>query len=200
LGIAVEKIQRLLPEPVTPEQMDAYLDTSFVTYTGVGDLIEWCLSNSILFMINTTGVIGYFQRVFARGLLPRVPVLSAHPMIRFPRGSSDPCHVCRVLETRDKGINTDSVIRSLKIPARKTILLGDSGGDGPHFEWGSHAGAFLVGSMTKPSLDSYCREKNIFIDLRFGPDYSRGESMNLKKEMQVNFMDLTTAIEEIMAG
>jgi hypothetical protein len=200
LGAAVEKVQGLLPEPVVPEQMDAYLDASFVTYTGVGDLIEWCLSNDILFMINTTGMIGYFQRVFARGLLPRVPVLSAHPMIRFPGYSSDPRHIYRVLESRDKGINTDSVIRSLKIPAQKTILLGDSAGDGPHFEWGSSAGAFLVGSMTKPSLDSYCRGKNIFIDLRFGLDYSQGGSPNQKKEMQVNFMDLAATIEEIIAG
>jgi hypothetical protein len=151
-------------------------------------------------MINTTGMIGYFQRVFARGLLPRVPILSGHPMIRFPGCSSDPRLIYRVLETRDKGKNTDTVIRSLKIPAEKTILLGDSGGDGPHFEWGSNAGAFLVGSMTKPSLDSYCRGKNIFINLRFGLDYSQGGSMNQEKEMQVNFMDLATTIEEIIAG
>ena len=200
LGTAVEKIQGLLPEPVTPDIMDAYLDTSFVTYTGVGDLIEWCLSHSILFMINTTGMIGYFQRVFARGLLPRVPVLSGHPMIRFPGRSSDPRDIYRVLEIRDKGKNTNSVIQAQKIPAQKTILLGDSGGDGPHFEWGASAGAFLVGSMTKPSLDSYCREKDIFINLRFGLDYSRGAIANQEKEMQVNFMDLTTAIEEIIAG
>jgi hypothetical protein len=77
-------------------------------------------------------------------------------------------------------------------------LLGDSGGDGPHFEWGSKAGAFLVGSMTKPSLDRYCREKNILINLRFGLDYSQGRDKNEPKEMQVNFMDLTTAIEEII--
>ena len=198
LGTAVEEIQRLLPGPVTPEQMDAYLDTSFVTYTGVGDLIEWCLSNNILFMINTTGMIGYFQRVFARGLLPRVPVLAAHPMIRFPECSSDPFFIYRVLETRDKAKITDSVIRSLKIPGQKTILLGDSGGDGPHFEWGSRAGAFLVGSMTKPSLDNYCRGKKINLNLRFGLDYSQEEKTDRQKEMQVNFMDLSTTIEEII--
>jgi hypothetical protein len=144
-------------------------------------------------------MLGYFQRVFARGLLPRVPVLSAHPMIRFPACSSDPRHIYRLLEIRDKGKNTNSVIRSMKIPAQKTILLGDSGGDGPHFEWGSRVGAFLVGSMTKPSLDSYCRGNNIFINLRFGLDYSRGGSPNREREMQVNFMDLTTTIEKIIA-
>ena len=103
-----------------------------------------------------------------------------------------------ILETGDKGINTDSVIRSLKIPGQKTILLGDSGGDGPHFEWGSRAGAFLVGSMTKPSLDNYCRGKKINLNLRFGLDYSQEEKTDRQKEMQVNFMDLSTTIEEII--
>ena len=200
LGDAVGKIQNMLPGLITPERMDAYLDKSFVAYTGVAELIEWSLSKNVLFLINTTGMIGYFQRVFARGLLPRVPVLSGHPMIRFPGCSSDPRDIYRVLEIRDKGKNTNSVIQAQKIPAQKTILLGDSGGDGPHFEWGASAGAFLVGSMTKPSLDSYCREKDIFINLRFGLDYSRGGIANQEKEMQVNFMDLTTAIEEIIAG
>ena len=93
LGEAIEKIQQLLPAPVTPEQMDAYLDASFATYPGVADLIEWCLSNRILFMINTTGMLGYFQRAFAKGLLPRVPALSAHPMIRFAGCSSDPQYI-----------------------------------------------------------------------------------------------------------
>jgi 2-hydroxy-3-keto-5-methylthiopentenyl-1-phosphate phosphatase len=200
LGEAIGKIQSLLPDPVTPEQMDAYLDESFVTYTGVADLIEWCLSKNILFMINTTGMIGYFQRVFARGLLPRMPVLSAHPMIRFPKCSSDPRYIHQLFETRDKGKNTGSTIRSLKIPTQKIILLGDSGGDGPHFEWGSKAGAFLVGSMTKPSLVRYCREKDILINLRFGLDYSQGKDKNEPQEMQVDFMDLTSKIEEFMAG
>jgi len=200
LGEAVGKIQRLLPEPITVEQMDAYLAKSFATYTGVAALIEWCLSNGILFMINTTGMIGYFQRVFAIGLLPRVPVLSAHPMIRFAKYRSDPRYIYEMSETRDKGKNTGSAMRSLKIPARKIILLGDSGGDGPHFEWGSKVGAFLVGGMLKPSLDHFCREKDIFIDLRFGLDYSHGLSKNERKEMQVNFMDLTNTIEQIVAG
>ena len=200
LGTAVEKIQGLLPEPVTPDLMDAYLDTSFVTYTGVGDLIEWCLSHSILFMINTTGMIGYFQRVFARGLLPRVPVLSAHPMIRYPETASDPSCIYDLFETRDKANSTEAAIRSFGIPSDKVILMGDSGGDGPHFEWGSQAGAFLIGSMTKPSLDHYCREKEIAINLRFGLDYSRGEKKDPSKELQVNFMDLTTTIEEIVAA
>ena len=200
LGEATGKIKRVLPGPVTREQMDAYLDASFATYPGVADLIEWCLSNSILFMINTTGMIGYFQRVFAKGLLPCVPVLSAHPMIRFSGCSSDPRYIYTLFETLDKSKNTDSVVRSLKIPVEKVILMGDSGGDGPHFEWGAKTGAFLVGSMTKPSLDRFCREKDISINLRFGPDYSSGGNKDKHQEKRVDFMDLTGTIEKIVAG
>ena len=56
LGEAAGQIRELLPDPITPDQMDAYLDESFTTYTGVPQLIEWCSSNNILFMINTTGM------------------------------------------------------------------------------------------------------------------------------------------------
>jgi 2-hydroxy-3-keto-5-methylthiopentenyl-1-phosphate phosphatase len=131
LGEAVEQIRKLLPDPISPDQMDAYLDESFSTYTGVPQLIEWCSSNNILFMINTTGMIGYFQRIFAKRLLPRVPVVSAHPLISYPRNTSSSCRVYELLETRDKSKNTAAVARSLAIPAAKIILLGDSGGDGP---------------------------------------------------------------------
>ena len=48
------------------------------------------LSNNILFMINTTGLMGYFQRVFAKKLLPQVPVLSANPMTRYAASVTDP--------------------------------------------------------------------------------------------------------------
>ena len=198
LGEAAGQIRELLPEPITPDQMDAYLDESFTTYTGVPELIEWCSSNNILFMINTTGMIGYFQRIFVKTLLPPVPVVSAHPMISYPQNTSDCCRVFQLLETLDKSKNTGEVARSLAIPARKIILLGDSGGDGPHFEWGATVGACLIGSMTKPSLDNYCRAKNIEINLRFGLDYSRREKRNPQEESQVNFMDLATTIEEII--
>ena len=58
LGDAVHQIQKLLPAPITEMQMDHYLDERFATYRGVPELIEWCLSNNILIMINTTGKIG----------------------------------------------------------------------------------------------------------------------------------------------
>jgi hypothetical protein len=197
LGEAAGQIQEWLPDPITADQMDAYLDESFTTYTGVPDLIEWCLSHNVLFMINTTGMIGYFQRIFAKSLLPPVPVISAHPMISYPRNTSASFRVYELLKTQDKSRNTGKAARQWAIPADKIILLGDSGGDGPHFEWGAAAGAYLIGSMTKPSLDNYCRAKNIEIDLRFGLDYSRREKRNPQEESPVNFMDLVTTIEEI---
>ena len=157
LGEAAQKIQKLLQDPVNEEHMDAYLDASFVTYRGVADLIEWCLERDILFMINTTGMIGYFQRVFAKGLLPTVPVLSAHPMVRYAHRETDPLQVYDLLEIQDKSKNTRAVADCLNIPGEKIILMGDSGGDGPHFEWGAGIGAHLIGSMTKPSLETYCQ-------------------------------------------
>jgi hypothetical protein len=198
LGEAVEKIRKLMPDPISPDQMDAYLDESFTTYTGVPELIEWCSSHNIVFMINTTGMIGYFQRIFAKNLLPPVPAVSAHPLIRYPQNTSGSCRFYELLETRHKSRNTDRIARSLAIPASKIILLGDSGGDGSHFEWGKVNGAFLVGSMTKPSLGVYCSKMDIDIDLRFGLDYSRREKRNPQEEFQVNFMDLATTIEEIV--
>ena len=149
-------------------------------------------------MINTTGMIGYFQRIFARDLLPRTAVISAHPMLRYPENTSDPPHIYDLLETGDKAINTEAVIRSFGISSDRVILMGDSGGDGPHFEWGSKTGAFLIGSMTKATLDDYCRIKNIKINLRFGLDYTKDYKKDVKKEMQVNFMDLASTIEDVV--
>jgi len=200
LAEAAVKIQKLLPAPITPEQMDAYLQKSFVTYTGVPDLIAWCRSKGILFMINTTGMIGYFQRVFAAGLLPEIAVLSANPLIRYPQAKSDPQSMYDLHETGDKAKNTAAVVRSLNLPPEKIVLMGDSGGDGPHFKWGAEIGAFLIASMTKPSLDRYCRENNIHIHVRFGRDYSRNGQRDLQTELQVNFMDLVPVIEDIIEG
>jgi hypothetical protein len=199
LGQAAAKIKILLPDPISVDQMDAYLDVSFATYTNVPDLIQWCLDNQILFMINSTGMIGYFQRVLAKKLLPPVPVLSAHPLIRYPKGNSDPNHVFEIFETRDKAQNTKTLARSLGIEPDKIVLIGDSGGDGPHFEWGAESGAYLIGSMTKPSLDSYCREKDITINQRFGPDYSNEEKDDQTTEMALDFMDLAPEIDRILS-
>jgi len=198
LGKAVGKIRTLLPDSVNPEHMDAYLDEAFTTYTGVADLIEWCLSQNILFMLNSTGMIGYFQRIFARGLVPRVPVISAHPLIRFAERRSDPRFIFDLFETADKPKSSQAALHAMGIPADKIILIGDSAGDGPHFEWGSRTGAYLIGSMTKSTLADYCRQKNIMIDLRFGVNYTQDDKRDVRKEMQVNFMDLAAVIEDVV--
>jgi 2-hydroxy-3-keto-5-methylthiopentenyl-1-phosphate phosphatase len=199
LSEAVHQIKKLLPAPITEEQMDQYLEDSFTTYRGVPELIEWCQSNNILLMINTTGMIGYFQRIFAKNLLPKMPVLSAHPMVRYPRGDADPRHIYDLFETMDKSKNTESVVRSFNIPSNKIIIMGDSGGDGPHFEWGGANNAFLIANMTKPSLKRYCEQKSIPINAQFGPSYEEGEVKDLEKEMQVNFMNLTPIIEDFIS-
>lgn len=198
LGEAVRQIQESLPAPITVKQMDAYLDEAFATYSGVPELIEWCQSQNILFMINTTGMIGYFQRVLAKNLLPQVPVLSAHPMIRYPGSDTDPRYVYDLFEIADKSKNTASVMRSFNVQTDRIIIMGDSGGDGPHFEWGAGINAFLIANMTKSSLKKFCAQKRIVINARFGPSYADGETRDLRKEMQVNFMDLAPVIEDLL--
>jgi phosphoserine phosphatase len=195
---AIRRIQALIPSPVTEDQMDAYLDECFKTYRGVPELIEWCLSKDILFMINTTGSQGYFQRVFSRNLLPQIPALSANPMIRYPKGESDPPLMYDLFEIEDKARHTEAVMRAFGIPPEKVVLIGDSGGDGPHFEWGAEAGAYLIGCMTKWSLKRYCEGKSIQVSFHFGLSYSEGEANDPEKEMQVNFMELKRVIEAVM--
>jgi hypothetical protein len=198
LGEAGLRIKKILQEPVTTDMMDGYLDQAFAVYRGVPELIEWCLSHGILFMINTTAMIGYFQRVFAKGLLPRVPVLSANPLIRFAASGTDPGDVYELNETRDKGKNTAAVVQHFGIPAGRIVVMGDSGGDGPHFEWAARAGACIIGSMTKHSLSSYCRDREISIRLRFGVSYGEGEGRDVEKEKRFDFMDLVEPLQAIL--
>ncbi|MGD8611023.1 MAG: hypothetical protein PVI93_08375 [Desulfobacterales bacterium] len=195
---AAREIQHLLPGPITEKQMDQYLDSSFTTYRGVPELIEWCCSRNILFMINTTGMIGYFQRIFAKKLLPPVPLLSAHPMVSYPAVATDPAHVYDLFETTDKSKNTETAMCSFNLSSKKVIIMGDSGGDGPHFKWGAGINAFLIANMIKPSLRRYCEQNNISIHTQFGPAYANGEAKNLDKEMQENFMDLAPIIEDFI--
>ncbi len=197
LGEAVTIIESLLPAPVSIAQMDGYLDSSFETYKGVVELIEWCLKKDYLFMINTTGPIGYFQRVFAKGLLPRIPILAANPMIRFQSLESTPC-IYDLKEISDKADITEKVLKNHKIPTKKTIVLGDSGGDGPHLNWAKRHSIYTIGSMTKPSLLKYCADRDIEIDLHFGPVFSDGEKRDHKKEMAVDFLDLRSIFMEIL--
>ena len=199
LGAAVERIRNLLPGPITAAQMDDYLDQAFTTYTGVPELIEWCRRNGVLFMINTTGVVGYFQRAFAKGLLPPIPVLSAHPMVSFDSRNSDPGRILELSEIGDKGKNTATIVRASGISSANVFIMGDSGGDGPHFKWGAENGAFLIGSMTKPSLEAYCIDRQIHIDIHIGPSHSGSQKRNPHREMQTDFMDLTPTLAALLS-
>jgi hypothetical protein len=196
LSEAVRRIGGLLPKPIIEKQMDAYLDASFITYRGVVDLVKWCKEHHVLFMINTTGMQGYFQKAIAKGMLPQGIVVAANPMISYP-GHGMEMHEVREIE--DKVKNTERVMRAHGISADKVILIGDSGGDGPHFAWGASVGAYLVGSMTKPSLESFCRKRGIEINGRFGVTYSEGEKKDLKREMEVDLMGLVPVIEKALA-
>ena len=198
LSEATKRILSLLRSPITEEQMDAYLDERFETYLGVPEMIEWCEKKDILFMINTTGTKGYFHRVFKKRLLPDVPVVSSHPMIHYPEKEKISCQWYDLLEIQDKPKNTQAAMRAMGILPDKVVLLGDSGGDGPHFEWGAQVGAFLIGSMTKWSLDQYCSKRGIKVSLHFGRCYSKGEKRNKAQEMDINFMDLVAKIEAIL--
>ena len=175
--------------------MDAYLDASFATYRGVVDLIRWCAENQILFVINTTGMQGYFQRAMEKGLLPRGIVVAANPMISYPGTGTE---MYEVGEIEDKAKNTETVMRAHGISPNKVIIMGDSGGDGPHFAWGASVGAHLVGSMTKESLDKYCKSKGIEIGTRFGVTYSEGAKRDTGREMEVDFMGLVAVVERVM--
>jgi 2-hydroxy-3-keto-5-methylthiopentenyl-1-phosphate phosphatase len=198
LGEAVRRIGEMVPAPVTVEQMDAYLDVHFQTYRGVPELVRWCGENRILFMINTTGMIGYFQRIFARGLFPPVSVLSAHPMVRFAPGPRDPEEIIALRETTDKGKNTAAVAQKHGIPTDRIVIMGDSGGDGPHFRWGAASGALVVGSMTKSSLTDYCRTHGVRIHHHLGIRYAPGSPVERRQEMDVDFMDLVPVIVDFL--
>mgnify|MGYP000862982604 FL=1 len=196
LGEAVRRMREMLPGPIGPDEMDGYLDASFATYPDLAAWIEWCLSHDILFMINTTGMVGYFQRIFAKGLLPRIPALSAHPMIRYEPLPSDPAHVFELLEIQDKPKNTEAAIRSFGLKAPKIIVMGDSGGDGPHFEWGAKAGALLIGSMVKPSLQKFCEGKGIPIHVAFGRAEPEDTPAADRRTPGCTLMELAPILEE----
>jgi len=195
LGQAADGIQCLLPGPLTKDEMDAYLHDRFETYTGVEEFISWCRDHRILFMVNTTGMAGYFQRALALDLLPPLAVLSAHPLVRYEKAAADPTLMLDLFEITDKARHTASVAKRYNIPPNKIVIMGDSGGDGPHFEWGAGNGATLIGSMTKPSLNRYCTEHGIEITQQFGHSYAIGEAVDLEKERACNFTELIRLVE-----
>jgi len=131
----------------------------------------------------------------AKGLIPKGIVVAANPMISYP-GHGMEMHEVREIE--DKAKNTETVMRAHGISPKKVIVIGDSGGDGPHFAWGASVPPHLIGSMTKPSLESFCRKKGIEINTRFGVTYSEGEKKDTAKEMTVDFMGLVPVIENVL--
>jgi len=196
LSEAMQRCQRLLPAPIQADQMDAYLDERFAHYSGVPELITACLSRNILFMINTTGAMGYFQRVLHKKLLPRISALSAHPGLTFPTSQSDPPALFDLQEISDKPVNTEKAARHFKVPPEKILVIGDSGGDGPHFQWAADQNTACIASMAKSSLKSYCVSRQIKIDHFFGLSYEAGEPRRETEEMAVDFETLLDYILE----
>lgn len=194
LARAIEEVARLLPGPIGMDRMDAYLRSAFATYRGVGELMAMCRDRRILFMINTTGLRGYFQRAVALRLLPPPAALSAHPLIAFEEGA-DASLFYPLLEIADKARNTAAVAAHFKIRPEKIVLMGDSGGDGPHFQWGARVGARLIGCMVKASLSDYCRQAGITLHHHFGPVYAAGESRDPRREAGYDFRDLFKIFE-----
>jgi hypothetical protein len=196
LAAAVSTIDALLPGPLSQHDMDGYLTRHFKTYRGVADLMLWCRRNQIAFMINTTGPLGYFQRVLARNLLPEPAALAAHPAIRFSGAGQTDRLTCELLEITDKGLHTARAADHFGVPFGNVIVIGDSGGDGPHFEWAGNVGAATIACMAKPSLLNYCRRRHLKITHRFGHTYAEGEAVAFEKENRYDFMELT----EVVAG
>jgi hypothetical protein len=198
LGQAAEAIAKLLPAPLTPDQMDIYLQNRFVTYTGVREFIRWCRDRQILFMINTTGLAGYFQRARVLGLLPAFGVLAAHPLVRYDRSATDPEIILELEEITDKPRHTAETARQFHIAPETIFIMGDSGGDGPHFQWGARNGATLIGSMVKPSLERYCAERHIAMTHRWGHLYADGEIVDPEKETAYSCTDLIGIVEKVL--
>lgn len=198
LASAIDRIQSLVPVPLTEEEMDAYIVSRFDIYPGVVELMDWCMRHNILFMINTTGPMGYFQRLQVKGLLPALPALSASPFIRF-KSSVDAMGLnYELMEIDDKGVNTSKVARIYGILPEHIIVIGDSGGDGPHFAWAAASGATTIGSMAKPSLIQYCHVRDITIQHYFGHRYSDGEPVAVAKEKHYDFMDMASIIRQVL--
>ncbi len=189
LGEAIGRIEALMPAPVTEAMMDTYLDAAYGTYPGAAEFIRWCGENHILFMLNTTGMKGYYQRVLAKGLLPSVPALSAHPFIGYAERSTDPEMFLPLYEIQDKAANSAAVAEKYGIPAGRIIVMGDSGGDGPHFAWGAQVNALLIASRPKPSLEKYCADRGITIHHRIG---------TAEEPHKVNFMDMVDWVQSYL--
>ncbi len=198
LGLAIDQVSAIVPDWPAADQLDRYLSSRFATYAGVPQLIQWCRRHKILFMVNTTGFAAYFQRVVANGMLPAIDVLSAQSKWRLTAQESSSMHLIELQEIEDKARNSAVIARKFSIPGHRIAVMGDSGGDGPHFEWGAAIGATLIGSMTKPSLRRYCSDRRILIHHEIGHIYQAGESISKDKESDVDFRSLIGILEPVM--
>ncbi len=195
---AMAQIMELLPAPLDRRQMDAYIDSEYEVYADVVALREWCRQNDILFMINSTGAMGYFQRVFARGLLIPPDALAAHPAVRFATESSDPQFMLPIREIDDKPLQSQTVAQRHGIPMQRIVVIGDSGGDGPHFKWGARKGATLVASLVKTSLLTFCRRHQIQIHHHWNPGLTEACPAEGRPYGRPDLDTLTTMVGEIM--
>ncbi len=195
LQVAVQCIRKSASNLLTMEQMDSYLDAEFKTYNGVIELIEWCRSNDVLFMLNTTGTQGYFQLAVSKGFLPKIPIIAANPFISYPGNAPREAYQFQVNEIADKGVNTRAAMDKFGFSAPHVIIMGDSGGDGPHFEWAAKHHIFKIASMAKYSLQSFCDTRSIEIDYFFGLKYAKGQSRDVMRELEFDFEDLTAMIQ-----
>ena len=200
LSRAVDNIRSLLPSEFGPEAMDGFLREKFASYKNLSELIRWCGEQGIAFMINTTGPMGYFQRALCLGLIPWTPLLSAHPFLRYQPGSREPERTFRLLEIEDKGKNTEQALQLLGIAPQRAVVIGDSGGDGPHFQWAADRGAFRVGCMSKGSLNRYCAERGIGIHARVGPSYAPGQARDPEAERGTDLRELASVISGLLLG
>jgi hypothetical protein len=141
-------------------------------------------------------MMGYFQRARVKRLLPALDAVSAHPMLRFASVPGVEISFHDLYEIEDKPKNTQKVMERFHLPASRLFILGDSGGDGPHFAWGAARGAHLVGCMTKPSLKAYCRKHHIRLNLDFGLSPPPGEPRDPQSEMGFDYMELATYMDQ----
>ena len=122
------------------------------------------------------------------------------PEPHYPKAASDPEQTYPLFETTGKAKHTQDVAHRMGVPLNRIIIMGDSGGDGPHFKWGAESGAFLIASMAKLSLQQYCQKEGIQPDCFFGRTYSEGEIIDHASEMDYDFMDLSALIENIVGS
>jgi 2-hydroxy-3-keto-5-methylthiopentenyl-1-phosphate phosphatase len=195
LGDALNRIKKMLPKAYSVEEMDAYLNADFQTYTGVPELIDLCLSNDVLFVLNTTGTQAYFQRAIKKGLLPQVPYICANPFVTFKTDGLRSCFDLIITEISDKPKCSSAIASKYGMSGDKILAIGDSGGDGPHFKWVHENGGFLIASMQKHSLAEFCQSNEVQIDFCFGRSYGRNEPRNLELEMTYDFTNLFPVIQ-----